>query len=75
MNGSYDKFVRTVSLTVDKWSCQLSASFGSVTYEAFVGADPSGTCRTALGEEEKEDAASRSVNSLDLAAGRAPRMR
>lgn len=30
MNGLYDEFVRTVSLTVDKWSRQLSASFSTI---------------------------------------------
>lgn len=55
MNGLYDEFVRTVSLTVDKWSRQLSASFGTITQETFVGADLSGACLATLGEEEEEE--------------------
>lgn len=55
MNGLYDEFVRTVSLTVDKWSRQLTASFDTITYKTFVGADLNGACLAVLGEEDEEE--------------------
>ena len=55
MNGLYDEFVRTVSLTVDKWSRQLNASYDTITQKTFVGADLSGACLAALGKENEEE--------------------